>query len=211
MKFVWVQVEPKWVPRSKIPVKDYITCNDYICGSGSPLASDQLEIGTATYSPGRQGWLWSLQVLAPSIFCVGATSWLAVAWGSPIHTKPRLYITLRDLLLSEWAVLFLSLLLSLLPWLFFSFQLGLGPSHINLWYFVQWLVEFSTLTRVVTVYIGVLLCCGACFFFPQVHCHFIMAINNLKDGETLLKNVQEILPSFSYSGLCLSLSLWYIH
>jgi len=35
-------------------------------------------------------------------------------------------------------------------------------------------------------------------FFPLMHCHFIMAINNLKDRETLFKKqkVQEIFQSF---------------
>ena len=61
--------------------------------------------------------------------------------------------------------LFLSFLFPFPSSLDFSFQLGLGPSHINLWRFVQWLVEFSTLTWVVSVYIGVLLCCGVWGFF----------------------------------------------
>lgn len=38
-------------------------------------------------------------------------------------------------------------------------------------------------------------------FFSQMHCHFIMAINNLKDGETLFKKVEQILLSFNLVGL----------
>lgn len=45
------------------------------------------------------------------------------------------------------------------------------------------------------------------FFFPQMHCHFIMAINNLKDGEKLLKNVQKSFH-LSFSLVCLS---HYVH
>lgn len=44
-------------------------------------------------------------------------------------------------------------------------------------------------------------------FFPQMHCHFIMAINNLKDGEKLLKNVQKSFH-LSFSLVCLS---HYVH
>lgn len=185
LKFTWVQAASRQVARSKNLSRIILhakTLGNFLSHRyASPCFS------------GTQGWIRSQQVLTVHPFCVDATSWLL---GDAVpHVKSKLYINVRDLFLFEWAVLFLSLPLSLLPWLFFSFQLGFEPSHINLWYFVQWLVEFSALTQVVSVYIGVLLCC---FFSPLMHCHFTMAINNLKDGETLFKTqkVQEIFPSF---------------
>lgn len=121
--------------------------------------------GHCHWSLGSQGQIRSQQVLALRSFWVGATSWLAAGCGSP--STLNLGFTSTYMICFCLSELFFS---SLFPSpycldFFSSFQLGLGPIHINLWCFVQWLVEYSALTWLVSVYIGVLLC-YALFFFP---------------------------------------------
>lgn len=120
-------------------------------------------------------------------FCIGATSWLAAGCGSPIHTKPRLYISSHDLFLFEWAVLFLALPLSLLPQLFFPIRLGPKSYKSLMLCTVAGRIYYSNMGCVCLYWCFIMLWVLIFLFPPQMHCHFIMAINNLKDGETLLK------------------------
>lgn len=110
-------------------VKGCSTCKDFRCGSEKSLLSDRYrychvlsrQSGLHKEPPGsctEQFLCWCHLMLA------------AVLKGSaPMHTKAGLCITLQDLFLFDQAVLFLSLPIFFLPWLFCSFQLGFRQSH----------------------------------------------------------------------------------